>query len=103
MKNRFDNEDYEEFGNFEDMDEEAAYISEEEYEKLISQANELQEEQLNLIHLDLNQRLLVDTISMLSKSWIWKFKGIKSRLRDISIAYKFFERLTDPKNNIEKK
>ena len=101
---RFDYDD-EEFGEgvdrFFEMDEEGQqYISEEEYEALVQKASELQEAQLQLVELDINQRMLTDTIAMCQKSWFWKFKSMKNKLKEIGMAYKFFQKLTDTKGRM---
>jgi hypothetical protein len=101
---RFD-DDNEEFG--EDVDrfferDEEKYISEEEYEELVRQANELQNVQLELVELDINQRMLADCIAMCEKSWFWRFKPMKARLKEIGIAYRYFQKLTDAKGQNEK-
>lgn len=92
---RFFNSDDEDFGYFEDMDGEAQYISEEEYEELLERANELQEVQVRLAQFDLNQRLLADVMSMLQKSWFWNFKSTKAKLKEIVYTYKVLAKLTD--------
>lgn len=96
---RFNNED-EDFGYFEEAEgEEMAYISEEDYQALVSRASAAQEAQLELAQQELNQRLLAEAIDTLKRSFWWRFRSYKTRLKMIAITYRFFHRLTDAKGD----
>jgi hypothetical protein len=87
------------FGDAEDEELEAdRYITEEDYEELVAKASHLQECQLELIEQDLQQRLLADAVGFCKKSWSWPFSSRKSRLVAVAKTFRFFQRLTDPKD-----
>lgn len=103
MSKRWDYDDEEEniFGdmqNEEEDDDGEEYISEEEYQELIGRASELQEVQLELAEMDINHRLLTETIALMKSSWGWSFKSTKTKLKEIGMAYKFFHKITDTRD-----
>ena len=94
---RFFESDEDDDEDDEDDEDGSQYISEEDYQALIGKASELQESQLELAELDINHRLLAEIITMCRSSWTWRFKSMKTRLHEIGIAYRYFQRLTDNK------
>jgi hypothetical protein len=103
MQHRWNYEDDDAEPFFEGGEDAEQYISEEEYQELIGKASELQEAQLELAAVDLNQRLLAETISLMKGTWGWSFKSTKTKLKEIGMAFKFFQKITDTKDPMKKK
>jgi len=57
--------------------------------------------QLDLASVDLNQRLLAESIRMLEKSWLWRFRSIKSKLELIKKSYTELTSLMEQVGNDE--
>lgn len=95
---RFDYDDNEE--NREDVDnffggEEAAYITPEDYKAIVQEEQAMQQLQLDLVHRELNDRLLYRVTKMLEKSFWWRFYSLETRLRMIEKAYRRMKRITE--------
>ncbi len=90
-----ENDDFqdENFYEEENEDDDVVYISQQEYDA-IERQDALDLMQLELVELDLNQRLLFKTIKMLEKSWIWRFRKTNTKLKMISEAYAMMQQLT---------
>ena len=91
MRNFYQNDDDDEFldGYLEESDEDTSSIND-----VIDFA------QIDLLDRRLNQALLNETISLLSKSFFWKFKSLDSKLEMIDETYKKLQTLIEH-NNIE--
>jgi len=55
--------------------------------------NSLELMQLNLVQIDMNQKLLHKTVQFLEKSWFWKFRTKKNKLKIIIETYNIFKYL----------
>jgi hypothetical protein len=43
--------------------------------------------QLDLVSVDLNQKLLFETIKMLEKGWLWRFYSLEKKLKLVKKTY----------------
>ncbi len=59
--------------------------------------------QLELVEVDLNQRLLFKAIKMLEKSWLWRFRRTETKLKLIAAAYTVFKSILQPQSQEEEK
>ena len=67
-------------------------LAEHEYES-IKRRETLDLIQLELVEVDLNQKLLFRSIKMLEKSWFWRFRRTQTKLKMIAEAYALFKQL----------
>ena len=51
--------------------------------------------QLDLASVDLNQKLLAESIKMLEKSWFWRFRSVETKLTMIRKTYEELTRLME--------
>jgi len=71
-------------------------ISQEEYAEMMRRQDAISLMQIELASLDLRQRLLFKIIKALEKSFWWRFKSTKTKLKEISLAYHTLKMVTDP-------
>jgi len=51
--------------------------------------------QLDLASVDLNQKLLAESIKMLEKSWLWRFRSMETKLTMVRKTYEDLTRLME--------
>ena len=71
-------------------------MSQEDYTEMMRRQDAISLMQIDLASLDLRQRLLLKITKSLEKSFWWKFKNTKAKLKEISLAYHTLKLLTDP-------
>lgn len=95
MKRRFDyndeNEDQDDL--FPDTSYDGDDDFDEDYAEIIERSEVLDKMQLDLVQLDLNQRLLFKTMKMVKTSKKWKRIGDEDRLKMVAEAYAVFQQL----------
>lgn len=83
-----DEEDSDRFFNEDEMDDEM-----DEEEAFYQDNKEIKLAELDLVHANLNRRILVNVIKMLENSFFWKFLPFKTKLIMIEEAYNTFDKL----------
>ena len=84
------------FSNIDGDDDEVEEEDIEEYSETIQRQETLTLMQLDLVQLDLNQRLLFEAIKLAKQStWFFNFKSRKTQLKMISEAYEFLKKLSE--------
>lgn len=91
------NQDDEEWNEniFNDMDDDDDDDGD-EYDEMVE---ELNARQLDLVQVDLNQRLLFKIMDTLEKSWLWKFKSKEKKVEAVVQTYNIMKELV---NNLQK-
>lgn len=91
-----DNEEYrEDVDNFFGGEEGATFITPEEYKAILQEEREMQQLQIDIVHRELNERLLMRVTKMLEKSFWWRFYSLETRLRMIEKAYRRMKRISE--------
>lgn len=94
---RFDYDDNEEYRDDVDkfFDSDDDEVTPDEYKAMIAEEQEMQAAQIDLVHRDLNQRLLFRVTRMLEKSFLWRFKSLDARLDMIARTYRKLKKLEE--------
>jgi hypothetical protein len=94
---RFDYEDDDDQDDlFSDSGDDDDEMDAEEYAEIIQRNDELDKRQLDLVQLDLNQKLLFKAMEMLSKSWFWSFRSADTKTKMLAETYlKLYELVRD--------
>jgi hypothetical protein len=99
---RNDDDDYEDDYDDEDgSDLEFDDDEDEIYNDLLEQELALQSDQLDVAEKELHQRMINDALILNSKSWLWSFYSLETKLKMINKTFVFMKGLTDlpPKQN----
>jgi hypothetical protein len=59
----------------------------EDYAEIMARNEALERQQLEMVQLDLNQRLLFKSMEMLSKSWWWSFYSAETKTKMLTETY----------------
>lgn len=97
MRRRFNDEepdDREDVDNFFN-DGPEAMLTPEEYKKLAEEEQAIQNQQIAIVHRDLNRKLLARAISMCKQSFWWRFYSTETQLERVSSVYKRLRKLEE--------
>jgi len=86
----YDDDSQEDANNYFDGDNSEAEemgISPEEYKSLMEEQGRQIEMQADMVHKELNQRLMFKIIKTLEKSFLWRFYSLDTRLKMITQTY----------------
>jgi hypothetical protein len=93
---RNDDDDYEDDYDDEDgSDLEFDDDEDEIYNDLLEQELALQSDQLDVAEKELHQRMINDALILNSKSWLWSFYSLETKLKMINKTFVFMKGLTD--------
>jgi len=87
--------------DFDDDSEEFKKIPIDEYEDLIFENEELREENNSLLKMEVNEKLLNDSIIICSNTWFWSWKSIDYKIEKIREVYLHLKDLTEDGDDIE--
>lgn len=102
MKDNFNeeyNDGYEDDDEFDDSDE-FKKIPIDEYEDLIYENEELREENSSLLRMEINEKLINDSIIICSNTWFWSWKSIDYKIQKIKEVYLELKELSEDENEI---
>jgi len=88
--NEHNNEDIDNFFN-----DSESLMTPEEYKKIAEEEQAIQNAQINIVHRELNRKILARAISMCEKSFWWKFLNLETQLERISETYKRLRKLEE--------
>jgi len=97
MSNKFPEDDFdhdEENDDFNDPKDEIFY-SEDEYNDLLDENIELRKENFYIAQKDINETLLNDAILVCSRNFLWYFKSVKTKMKEIKSVYSKFIEMVD--------
>jgi hypothetical protein len=105
MRKGFDYEDDDDqddlFPDTDDDDDGDDEMDAEDYAEIIQRNEALERKQLELVQLDLNQRLLFKSMDMLSKSWWWSFRSAETKTAMLTETYMKLHELVNQKKEEE--
>ncbi len=100
MRRRFDYDDEDDqddlFPDTDDGDDGDDFDAD-DYDEMIQRSDKLEQMQLNLVQLDLNQRLLFKAMKILSQSWLWKFRSVSTKTKMLAETYLYLHSLVSVK------
>jgi len=94
----FDNSDddfEDEMDSFSEWEKQYKEEMEEEGGEIQSQLMLMQQEQVDLLRMEIDERLLKNAIKIASKSWFWSFKSQAKKMKIIAETYVEMKKLLD--------
>jgi len=70
-------------------------LEDEEDEEIQSQLVLMQQEQVDLLRMEIDERLLKNSIKIASKSWFWSFKSQATKMKLIAETYEEMKKILD--------
>lgn len=98
MRRRFNDEepdDREDVDNFFNDGQPESMLTPEEYKKLAEEEQAIQNQQIAIVHRDLNRKLLARAITLCENSFWWRFYSLETRLSQVSTTYKRLKKLEE--------
>lgn len=95
MSNKFPEDEFDEENEFDDVNKDEIFYTEDEYNDLLDENIELKNDQMFIMQKKINERILNDAIIVCSKSFFWHFKTYKVKIREIKNIYVKFLEMTE--------
>jgi len=96
----YDDDDQDDLFPDTDDDDDDGDMDADDYAEIIARNEALERQQLEMVQLDLNQRLMFKAMEMLSKSWWWSFYSAETKTKMLSETYmKLHELVRDKKED----
>lgn len=98
MRRRFNDDepdDREDVDNFFNDGQPESMLTPEEYKKLAEEEQAIQNQQIVIVHRDLNRKLLARAVSLCENSFWWRFYTLEAKLSQVSRTYKRLKKLEE--------